>query len=313
MLNCWQQARQLIRKSFPINETILRPLFIQERKFISTTDMEPKVDVFNGIRDRYQGVTVSSTASEPLDITKFPIKLQKSLEYWQEQQCRSVWFKVDVGNSDVVPILAKNGFDFHHAKEGFVMMVKWLPTDETSNIPVYAHTMVGVGGLVINNKNQVLSITEKQAIIAGSWKLPGGYVEPGEDLVDAVIREVEEETGVKTKFLSLLSVRHAHSFNFRCSDLYFVMALTTTDDSALVNCPREIADSKWMDFDEFLTHPNVHELNRSFLRTYLHYRDAGIKIDCTEHEHQLLRRKYKLFSFEPSQEDGDVVTKKGNL
>lgn len=39
--------------------------------------------------------------------------------------------------------------------------------------------MVGVGGLVINDKNQVLSITEKQAIIAGSWKLPGGYVEPG--------------------------------------------------------------------------------------------------------------------------------------
>lgn len=40
--------------------------------------------------------------------------------------------------------------------------------------------MVGVGGLVINNKNQILSIVEKQAIIAGSWKLPGGYAEPGD-------------------------------------------------------------------------------------------------------------------------------------
>lgn len=59
------------------------------------------------------------------------------------------------------------------------MMVRWLPTAESSNIPDYSHTMVGVGGLVINDKNQVLSITEKQAIIAGSWKLPGGYVEQG--------------------------------------------------------------------------------------------------------------------------------------
>lgn len=39
--------------------------------------------------------------------------------------------------------------------------------------------MIGVGGLVINNKNQVLAVMEKQSMFAGSWKLPGGYVEPG--------------------------------------------------------------------------------------------------------------------------------------
>lgn len=141
------------------------------------------------------------------------------------------------------------------------------------------------------------------------------FYSPGEDLVDAVIREVHEETGIKTKFVSLVSVRHAHSFNYGCSDLYFVMALTPTEDGQLVNCPREIADSKWMDFDEYLNHPNVHETNRSFLRTYLHCRSAGIKIDCKEHEHQLLRRRYKLFSFVPPQVGGDggVINKKGNL
>lgn len=34
----------------------------------------------------------------------------ESLEYWQERQCRSIWFKVDVANSDAVPILAKVNF-----------------------------------------------------------------------------------------------------------------------------------------------------------------------------------------------------------
>lgn len=58
------------------------------------------------------------------------------------------------------------------------MMTKWLPTNLAPNLPVYSHTMVGVGGLVVNDKDQILTITEKQAIIPGNWKLPGGYVEP---------------------------------------------------------------------------------------------------------------------------------------
>ena len=90
--------------------------------------MEQTDTVFNGTRDRYKGITVS-TASERFEIEKFPIKLQsmnesevgarmcddfvlflESLEHWKERQCRTVWFKVDVGNSDVVPILAKVTF-----------------------------------------------------------------------------------------------------------------------------------------------------------------------------------------------------------
>lgn len=72
----------------------------------------------------------------------------------------------------------QNGFDFHHANAGFVMMNKLLPVDLSPNIPVYAHTMCGVGGLVVNDKQQILTIKEKQAIVPGAWKLPGGYVEP---------------------------------------------------------------------------------------------------------------------------------------
>jgi 8-oxo-dGTP diphosphatase len=30
------------------------------------------------------------------------------------------------------------------------------------------------------------------------WKFPGGYVDPGETIREGVIREVFEETGVKT-------------------------------------------------------------------------------------------------------------------
>ena len=52
-------------------------------------------------------------------------------------------------------MLVNEGFKYHHARDEYVMMYKWLPTDETVNIPPYAHTMLGVGALVINKNNEV--------------------------------------------------------------------------------------------------------------------------------------------------------------
>lgn len=58
------------------------------------------------------------------------------------------------------------------------MMYKWLPTDSSSNLPPPSHTNLGVGGMVFNDKNQILVVTE-QHFEYPHWKLPGGYVERG--------------------------------------------------------------------------------------------------------------------------------------
>lgn len=86
-----------------------------------------------------------------------------------------------IPHSDWVPLLTKQGFKFHHAKEEFVMLYRWLPEDEESNVPNYAHTFLGVGAFVFNeDTDEILVIKEKYAHKkANFWKLPGGYVEPG--------------------------------------------------------------------------------------------------------------------------------------
>ena len=59
----------------------------------------------------------------------------------------------------------------------------------------------------------------------GSWTIPKGEVEPGEDLLDAAKREFEDETGIKPKgpFLALSPIKqkggkivHAWAFEGDC-------------------------------------------------------------------------------------------------
>lgn len=174
------------------------------------------------------------------------------------------------------------------------MMYKWLPTNEPSAVPPFSHTMVGVGALIINDKNQVLAVSERNALIKESWKLPGGYLEMNENLVDAAIREVEEETNIKTRFESLVNIRHAHGAAFGCSDLYIVVKLIPESEE-ITKCEREIAKCVWMDLDEYMNHPNVHKLNRDTVQHYLELKHNGMKIDFSEETHPALKRKYSMF------------------
>lgn len=121
------------------------------------------------------------------------------------------------------------------------------------------------------------------------------YVVLGENLVDAAIREVHEETNISTEFQSILTMRHAHEGQFKCSDIYVVVSLQPLNND-VVKCDREIAECKWMDLQEYLDHSNIHELNKFQLQKYLEHKDHNIKINCYHGIHQLLKKPYTLYS-----------------
>ncbi|KAG7176386.1 nudix hydrolase 8-like isoform X2 [Homarus americanus] len=264
---------------------------------------------FKGARDRFSGVTISSE-EEPASPQEFEAVLQASMSHWMEENIRGVWFKVDLEHADWVPVLVKHGFIYHHAQPQFVMMVKWLSVNEPNNIPRYAHNVVGVGAFVVNDQDELLVVRERFHT-RPHWKLPGGYVEPGEDLGTAALREVKEETGIDAEFVSLVSFRHVHGANYNCSDIYFIVHLRPITQR-ITMCQRELTACEWMKLQEYVQHPYVHETNRFFAERFLECRRNGVKIQATNIFSPAFRKNQVIYSINSKVEKESINEKAEN-
>jgi 8-oxo-dGTP diphosphatase len=73
-------------------------------------------------------------------------------------------------------------------------------TDQARQYPV-----VGVGGVVIRD-GRVLLIRRGTPPLEGRWSIPGGRVEWGETIEQAVVRELREETGLDVQVIELIEI-----------------------------------------------------------------------------------------------------------
>jgi ADP-ribose pyrophosphatase YjhB (NUDIX family) len=201
-----------------------------------------------------------------------------SLNQWVVDKRRGLWLTIPIEKSSFIPIAVKNGFIFHHAKHNQIVLTKWLPTDEPNKLPGYMTNYLGVGGFVLNDKNEVLVVKEKY-FANPVWKLPGGMVDPLEDIGAAACREVMEgsrlillpygkatnrrsaECSVKAEFVSIIAFRHRHDALFEGSDMYFIARLKPLSEEIIFD-KDEILEARWLPVEEYINDPSVTALNR---------------------------------------------------
>lgn len=90
---------------------------------------------------------------------------------------------------------------------------------------------------------------------SGLWLSPGGHIDKGETLHEALNREIEEELGVKSFFTEeqmpfLLSTATINNTTQPCKMHYDVWYLMPTDGSIFNVDPHEFLDTKWVTVDE---------------------------------------------------------------
>ena len=191
------------------------------------------------------------------DLTKF------ESEYLKHNPL-SYWLKVPLSHAHLLPVVGQHGYVYHNAEGQVATLLKWLPRDADCAVPPFATHQIGVGGLVLNGKGEMLAVKDRNGLIS-TWKLPGGLAGVGEELGETAEREVREETGVVASFQALIGFRHQHGMAWGRSDIYFICRLQALTENIVID-PKEISAAEWMSIERFLTEANPNSMIHFLLR-----------------------------------------------
>ena len=129
------------------------------------------------------------------------------------------------------------------------------------------------GGVVVRRTNGLLVVAAilPQGRPEGHWVLPKGLVEPGERSIEAAVREVHEETGLRAETLRKLPpsryiYRRGSERVFKLVEWWLMRPMAgrigEIDEAMRV----EVADARWLPLDEapqLLTYSGERTLSRS--------------------------------------------------
>jgi 8-oxo-dGTP diphosphatase len=131
--------------------------------------------------------------------------------------------------------------------------------------------LVGVGAVIVDHhrdENRVLLIRRGTAPLLGEWSLPGGVLECGETLREAVVREAREETGLVVETGEMLGVyeRLIRDDEGRLRYHYVLIDFLCRPVSGDLEAGSDAEDVRWFTRDELPALNLAHDTNDVVLK-----------------------------------------------
>jgi 8-oxo-dGTP pyrophosphatase MutT (NUDIX family) len=237
------------------------------RAGILLASIKASARMLQAVRNPYGGVFIAAGELPP-DRASFRDAMQHALPAWTQEGLKLAWVEIPARRGELMPIAVELGFGLHHCGEHNVVLVRRLA--EGAHIPDACTHSIGAGGLVLSDDDELLVVLEKRDRIERPHhlKLPGGMLERGEHLAGGAMREVFEETGIRTRFRGLLGMRHSHRGQFGTSNIYAVCRLDPLNHDIRLDGD-EIEKALWIPVDEYLARDSISPFNRRIVNAAL--------------------------------------------
>ena len=110
-----------------------------------------------------------------------------------------------------------------------------------------------VGAILIDQDERILLVKRGHAPQQGRWTIPGGRVERGETLMEALARELVTETGLSARLLSLAEVVEYIDANHH----YVILDYLADCPSGTLRAGDDADDARFLTLDELRSYPTT--------------------------------------------------------
>lgn len=135
-----------------------------------------------------------------------------------------------------------------------------------------------VGALILNGKGKIL-LVKSPKWKHEKWTVPGGHIEVGESAMQAIVREVKEETGLDVKPIKLLMIQEAVFSEEYYKPMHYIfmdfLCESSSDEVKLDK--RELNEYKWFDSRE-ISDADVESYTKNLLKAYRDYKSGNSSV-----------------------------------
>lgn len=128
---------------------------------------------------------------------------------------------------------------------------------------------LGVCAIIVNEEGKWLVVKKTYSGLKGVWSLPAGFVQEGETIDMAAVREAKEETGIDIRIEGMVGFRSGVIRGEISDNMAMLLAQPLDETQRVVVQEREIEVAEWLSPEELLTRHDtsklLHEIAEGFV------------------------------------------------